>query len=122
VGTPVAVAVVAVAVAMSPVAVAVVALAMSPGPVAVTLHERLERLRRLLQRLLHHLRMVERCLGDGGAREHSRAQQLQKLPESTAAFIEKNKLTAEPQRRVSAPSSTSSWIMSAITASSRCMA
>jgi hypothetical protein len=69
VGTPVAVAVVAVAVAMSRVAVAVLALAMSPGPVAVTLHERLERLRRLLQRLLHHLRMVERRLGDGGARE-----------------------------------------------------
>jgi len=69
VGTPVAVAVAAVAVAMSPVAVAVVALAMSPWPVAVTLHERLGRLRRLLQCLLHHLRMVERRLGDGGARE-----------------------------------------------------
>jgi hypothetical protein len=50
------------------------------------------------------------------------ARASKKLPESTAAFIEKNKLTAEPQRRVSAPSSMSSWIMSAITASSRCMA
>ncbi len=48
--TPVAVAVVAVE--GTPVAVAAVAVAMSPGPVAVTLHERLERLRRLLQRRL----------------------------------------------------------------------
>ena len=71
--TPVAVAVVAVA--LSPVAVAVVAVAMSPGPVAVTLHERLERLRRLLQRLLHYLRMVERRLGDGGAREQEVAEE-----------------------------------------------
>jgi hypothetical protein len=54
---------------MSPVAAAGVAVAMSPGPVAVTLYERLESLRRLLQRLLQHLRMVERRLGDGGARE-----------------------------------------------------
>jgi hypothetical protein len=49
--TPAAVEVVAVA--LSPVSAAGLAVAMSPGPVAVTLHERLERLRRLLQRRLH---------------------------------------------------------------------
>jgi hypothetical protein len=49
------------------VAMAVAARAVSGT--AVTLHERLEQLRHLFQHLLHHLRMVERRQGNGGARE-----------------------------------------------------
>jgi len=71
VAASVVVVVVAMAVAARAVAV-VVAMAVAARAVsgtAVTLHERLEQLRHLFQHLLHHLRMVERRQGNGGARE-----------------------------------------------------